>query len=210
MGLFDVEMTYRQSSDVWTSYIPQHLGTTYQDVCISAGRKQCCSFISSSFNKSDRQALMKALMRELKVHSYGKFKRNRWLWRDRGVETKLNVLYKYSYTLAFENSISPDYVTEKFYHPLLTGTVPIYLGAPNIEEFAPGDNCFVNAADFNGPAELTAFVRQSDPADFQVWRKQKLRLGFLQKLDRIKRPWQQVLSQTLMAKLSESSPTSCI
>lgn len=204
MALFDVEMTYRQSSGVWTSYIPRDLGNTYKDTIVNAGRKQCCAFVSSGINKSGRRAYMKELMRNLKVHSYGKFRRNRWLLRDRGEETKLNVLSKYNYTLAFENSIAPDYVTEKFYQPLITGTVPIYLGAPNIEEFAPGDNCFINAANFDAPVDLAAFIRQADPADFQVWRKQKLRKGFLQKLDRIKKPWQQVLSETLIAKLSDN------
>lgn len=205
MELFDIEMTYRQSSDVWRPYIPRHLGNTYKDILVNAGRRQCCAFVSSGVNKSDRRAYMTELMRNLKVHSYGKFKRNRWLLRDRGVETKLKVLPKYNYTLAFENSIAPDYVTEKFYQPLMTGSVPVYLGAPNIEEFAPGDNCFVNAANFDGPADLAAFIRQADPADFQVWRKQKLRQEFLQKLDRVKTPWPQMLSKMLIEKLSEKA-----
>jgi len=204
MALFDIEMTYQQSSDVWIPCIRPDLGRIYKEVMLNAGRKRCCAFVSSGINKSGRRAYMKELMRKLKVHSYGKFRRNRWLFRDRGEETKLNVLSKFSYTLAFENSIAPDYITEKFYQPLMTGTVPIYLGAPNIEEFAPGDNCFINAASFDGPADLAAFIHQADPADFQVWRKRKLRKGFLQKLDRIRIPWQQVLSEALIAKLSEN------
>lgn len=38
--------------------------------------------------------------------------------------------------MAFENVIAMDYVTEKFYDPLIAGSVLVYLGAPNIADFA--------------------------------------------------------------------------
>lgn len=205
MALFDIEMSYRQSADIWTPYLPGDLTDTYRTLEIVARKKICCAFVSSSWDVSGRRAYMKELMQKLKVHSYGKYMRNRRLWFDRGERSKLKTLNKYNYTLAFENSIAPDYVTEKFYQPLLTGTVPIYLGAPNVADFAPGDNCFINVDDFNGPAELAAFVKQSDPVDFQAWRTRKLHDGFLQKLDRARRPRLQVLSAMLTEKLSQTS-----
>lgn len=44
-------------------------------------------------------------------------------------------------------------MTEKFFNPLLAGTVPVYLGAPNIREFAPGENCFLDICTFDSPEE---------------------------------------------------------
>eukprot|EP00960_Hanusia_phi_P059267 764116-Hanusia_phi.AAC.5 len=43
-----------------------------------------------------------------------------------------------------ENSFVDDYVTEKFYQALIAGSVPVYLGAPNIHEFAPSPNSFID------------------------------------------------------------------
>jgi alpha-1,4-fucosyltransferase len=44
---------------------------------------------------------------------------------------------KYKFHLAFENSESESYVTEKYYLALSSATIPIYFGAPNIEQFYP-------------------------------------------------------------------------
>ena len=43
-------------------------------------------------------------------------------------------------------------MTEKFYDPLLTGSVPVYLGAPNVAEHAPAAQCYIDVRDFAGPA----------------------------------------------------------
>ncbi len=201
MSLFDIEMSYRQTADIWTPYIPNDLESRYRDVKQGTRRRQCCAFISSKWDKSDRQNYMRDLMQQLDVHSFGRFMRNKSLLFDRGVKTKLRLLKNYRYTLAFENSLSPDYVTEKFYEPLLTGTVPIYLGAPNIEEFAPGDNCFINAHDFASPAELAEFVRHADPAQFHHWRQRDLRPGFVERLELLKQPWKTSLARMMTERL---------
>ena len=40
-------------------------------------------------------------------------------------------------TIAIENRISPDIFTEKLFDPLLTHTIPLYAGAPNIQDYFP-------------------------------------------------------------------------
>jgi hypothetical protein len=64
----------------------------------------------------------------------------------------------YPFYLAIENSISLDYVSEKVYEPLLVGTIPIYLGAPNIEDFLPTAHSAILATDFASIKELAAYV----------------------------------------------------
>jgi hypothetical protein len=49
-------------------------------------------------------------------------------------------------------------VTENFFKPLVAGSVPVYLGAPNIRELATAEHCFIDTADFEGPAELPAYL----------------------------------------------------
>ena len=201
MSLFDLEVSYRQQADVWTPYIPPDLGKICIGTSVKLRRRQCCAFVSSTWDKSGRRAYMRELLTRLQVDSYGRYMRNKRLWFDKGEQTKLRVLGKYAYTLAFENSVCPDYVTEKFFQPLMTGTIPIYLGAPNIDEFAPGDDCFVNAADFPDPAELAAFIETADPNQFHVWRRKKLRPSFRDKLDRVQRNWRDVLARALIEEL---------
>jgi len=45
----------------------------------------------------------------------------------------LELVSKYKFAIAMENGICNDYITEKLWRPLILGTVPITLGAPNIK-----------------------------------------------------------------------------
>lgn len=40
---------------------------------------------------------------------------------------------KYKFTLAMENAICDDYVTEKLWRPLRLGSVPIVFGSPKVK-----------------------------------------------------------------------------
>ncbi|MDZ4787680.1 MAG: glycosyltransferase family 10 [Blastochloris sp.] len=46
----------------------------------------------------------------------------------------------YRYSLAIENSVCPDYWTEKIIDCFLAGTVPLYYGCPNIADYFPKDS----------------------------------------------------------------------
>lgn len=141
-------------------------------------------FASSRHDRSGRYAYAEELMSHLEVHSYGRRLRNRRLRPDRGVSTKLETIARHRFTLAFENARATDYVTEKFFHPLIAGSVPVCLGAPNVEDFAPGDRCYIDTADFDSPAHLaehlTALAADERAyAEYQRWREEPLRPAFL-------------------------------
>lgn len=68
------------------------------------------------------------------------------------------LMKKYLFVLAFENSEIDDYVTEKFFGALEHGAIPIYRGAPNIDEFLPGDDAIINVNDFESPKELAEYI----------------------------------------------------
>jgi hypothetical protein len=83
---------------------------------------------------------------------------------------------KYLFTLAFENSNTKDYVTEKVYQALVAGTVPIYIGAPNIDDLIPSPDSIIKAADFNSPAALAKHLRflRDNPIEYEkylAWKK---------------------------------------
>jgi hypothetical protein len=68
-------------------------------------------------------------------------------------DDKIATMSRFRFSLAFENSGFPGYVTEKIFDSLLAGCVPVYCGAPDIEDFCPRD-CFLDLADYGTYAEL--------------------------------------------------------
>ena len=85
------------------------------------------------------------------------------------------LMRRYLFVFAFENSIQPDYVTEKFYIPLMAGAVPVYLGAPNIVAFAPDPESYIDVNQFASPEALAAHLLhlQAHPdayARLHAWR----------------------------------------
>jgi len=165
MRHFDLTMTYRRNSDVWCSYLPEtvHPLDPADSLLAPPPAKSESSpavlFQSSPYDRSQRYRYLHQLMRRVRVDSYGKRAPNRAVeGPDLGRTTKLAVIARYKFCLSFENSISPDYVTEKFYDPLVAGTVPVYRGAPNVADFAPSPKSFINADDFRGPAELADYL----------------------------------------------------
>ena len=83
-------------------------------------------------------------------------------------QNKIKTVSKAWFALAFENTRHPYYVTEKIYDVMKAGTVPIYLGAPNIEEFVPKE-CFINYADFKNDEELYKFITQITPEKYRSY-----------------------------------------
>lgn len=52
-------------------------------------------------------------------------------------DSKYAVLSRYSFSLCFENMAMKGYVTEKLFDCLYAGTIPVYLGATDIENLMP-------------------------------------------------------------------------
>jgi alpha-1,3-fucosyltransferase 10 len=190
---FDLTMTYEQTATVWCPYLEPGMA---EPLLRAPGPKTEPSpvtyFRSSPVDRSGRGRYAFELMRRVKVDSYGAVLRNRALTEgDRGRDTRLATFARYKFTLALENSIAPDYVTEKFFEPLMAGSVPVYLGAPNADDFAPGDRCFVDASHFDGPAALAAHLNRLDRdagayAEYHVWRRRGLRPRFRAFLDSLR------------------------
>jgi len=158
-AVFDLWMTYQQDSDVWCPYISAEMVKALKTPPLKkTARSLAVALMSSRFDQSRRTALLAALLQEMPVDSYGKMPSNQAAKIGPGRSAKQALIAQYKFTLAFENSICKDYVTEKFFDPLLVGSVPVYLGAPNVEEFAPGKNCYIDATRFDSPRKLAGFL----------------------------------------------------
>lgn len=59
----------------------------------------------------------------------------------------------YRFYLSFENSLCPDYVTEKLYRPLAHDTVPVVYGGADYSDFFPARS-YVDGRHFENPEAL--------------------------------------------------------
>jgi hypothetical protein len=182
---FDLTMTYRLDSDVPVPYFePGLLAALATPPAPKVEPAPAVLFISNAGERSGRTEYARELMRHFAVDSFGRCLNNRALAADRGSSTLREVIRGYRFTLAFENSIATDYVTEKFFNPLIAGSVPVYLGAPNVADFAPGERCFLDVRDFAGPRELAAHLTdlaadESAYGELLAWKRQPPRADFV-------------------------------
>jgi hypothetical protein len=184
MSRFDLTMTYKLDSDVPVLYVdPWIEGQLRRPAVPKTEDAVAVIFASNTRERSGRSRYITELMKHIRVDRYGKWKPNRFIEDDTGRETKLDTIARYKFTLAFENSVSKDYVSEKFFDPLIAGSVPVYQGTSTIETFAPADRCFINADDFRSPRELADYLKalDRDPVrytSYLTWKQRPFRRRF--------------------------------
>jgi hypothetical protein len=181
---FDLVAGYLQQSDVWVPYMYQGLLQRLPEVVPVDERNSvlASAWISSDWDTSGRLDLLSEVMLHIEVHSYGNKLKNVGHARVANHQVRFQISSHYRFVMAFENARDVDYVTEKFFEPLMYGAVPVYLGAPNIEDFAPGDHCYINASDFASAKELTEFLTSMTDEEYEryhEWRKKPLRESFV-------------------------------
>jgi alpha(1,3/1,4) fucosyltransferase len=89
-------------------------------------------------------------------------------WKG-AVDSKAEVLSRYTFAICFENMVLERWITEKIFDCFFAGTVPVYLGAPDITDWVP-EECFIDMRRFRGYAELRAFLKELSPADVDAYR----------------------------------------
>ncbi|KAH9249549.1 hypothetical protein BASA81_012722 [Batrachochytrium salamandrivorans] len=98
------------------------------------------------------------------IASYGKCHHN--ADAGEGQEGKLAALQKFKFLLSFENSIRPDYFTEKQYQGILANVLSVTWAAPHAEDFVPGgEGSYLNALDFSTPKDLAIKMLELDKDD---------------------------------------------
>jgi hypothetical protein len=71
---------------------------------------------------------------------------------------KLTEINKAKFTLCFENTLFPGYITEKIFDAMLGGSVPVWRGCDEVHNEVP-INCFIDAKEFINYAELHKFLQ---------------------------------------------------
>ena len=81
------------------------------------------------------------------------------------LSTRIDFVGTYRFVLITEGTEEADFISPEWSQSFLSGTVPIYLGAPNIEHYAPGPKSYINARDFSNGADLWNYLQTFVAAD---------------------------------------------
>jgi len=164
MGQFELEISYRRSADVWSPYVTS---SDLEDLLTAPrGKTEACPvahFQSNPYDRSGRNYWALSLMRSVGIASYGKVFPTTPVAGTVGTrDQRLAISARHKFTLAFENSLAVDYVSNKLFDVWMAGSVPVYLGAPNVAEFAPSAHSYIDVADFEGPDDLARYLNHLD------------------------------------------------
>lgn len=133
-------------------------------------KKHFCNFIySNATAQPAREEFFHALSRYKKISSPGRHLNNMKLnigkrFAEDWMYTKLAFQSSCKFSIAFENTSTPGYVTEKIMHAFITNTIPIYWGDPEVtRDFNPA--AFINCHDFKNFGEVVSFIEKVDNDD---------------------------------------------
>jgi hypothetical protein len=124
---------------------------------ILANKTKFCNFIVSNAMCKTRNEFFKILNSKKQVDSGGRYLNN----IGREIPNKLEFIKDYRFTIAFENTSSPGYTTEKIFEPMKVNSIPIYWGNKLINrEF--NTKSFINVHDFGTLNECADYIIELD------------------------------------------------
>jgi alpha-1,3-fucosyltransferase len=168
-------MTYRRDSDIYDarpygalrlrkdSEIMSQIPSNYSQINTSKRNKLIVWFNSHCSTHSRREDYVKKLAEFIPVDIYGKCGKFECLPRN-PPRCDSRILMNYKFYLAAENSLCPDYVTEKFYRGFLNDVVQVVYGGADYSHYAP-PHSYINIADFKSPKALADYLLMLDNND---------------------------------------------
>ena len=117
-----------------------------------------CNFVYSNELAKERILFFEMLSKYKKVDSGGAVLNNMGGTR---VGNKLKFLEGYKFTIAFENSRYPGYISEKLVEPMASFSIPIYWGCRRVgDDFNPFSFVCANEPEGSGQSELVHHFEQ--------------------------------------------------
>lgn len=139
--------TYRRDADAPAPYYsPQEVRMRHPEATRPLkDRIKGAVAVISNCKPTERKEVIRILRQHIKVAFLGKCGDEKWPEDCVGKCSKFDVLTKHMVYLAFENSHTQDYATEKLYDGLSANSITVAFGAPNSVELAPR-NSIINIA----------------------------------------------------------------
>ena len=145
-------------------------GLSIDDKNILENKDIFCNFIYSKQSENNiRESFFEQLNSKYKpVASAGKYLNNipggNPLAGRHGSDSKIDFQKRCKFTIAFENEQANGYCTEKIVDAFVANTIPIYFGAPYVNEiFNP--EAFINVSDFNNYDDVIEYISKLDNDD---------------------------------------------
>jgi glycosyltransferase involved in cell wall biosynthesis len=86
-------------------------------------------------------------------------------WRG-PVDDKYEAMSRYRFAICYENMVLDGWITEKLFDCLYAGVVPIYLGAPDIDD-AVDPGCYIDARRFASYDEMQRYLDALSPTEYE-------------------------------------------
>ena len=145
--------------------IPIHFAITPHPITFK-DRAEFCGFVVSNPVCSLRHETFKAINDYKKVNSGGALYNNiggqlslKYAGGGCGDISKYQFFSKQQFTISFENSQAPGYITEKVLHAKMAGCVPLYWGDIDTNtDFVNGS--IVNLSMFNNPEQILEVIKK--------------------------------------------------
>jgi hypothetical protein len=101
---------------------------------------------------------------------YGRDWKNKNYKNYKGASSnKIETLKHYRFVVCYENMRDiKGYITEKIFEAFAAGTVPIYWGASNVQDYIP-KTCFIDRRDFKDNGELYTYLKSIDAKTYQSY-----------------------------------------
>lgn len=112
---------------------PKHV-LTMDDI---TKQKFCCFVIANPRGTVRNGFINRLRQRGLEYHAFGKYlkNQNRDIGENFTPPLLLEAYKEYAFVICFENTVIPNYITEKIVNPILAGTIPVYSGMNNVDKY---------------------------------------------------------------------------
>jgi GR25 family glycosyltransferase involved in LPS biosynthesis len=145
--------------------LPLHFATTPHPIGFKE-RKSFCGFVVSNPICSFRNQVFDVVNQYKRVDSGGALYNNiggqlalKYPGGGCGDISKHHFFTEHQFTISFENSQAPGYITEKVLHSKMAGCVPLYWGDSNTDnDFVP--NSFINLSNTTDPQMVLAVIKK--------------------------------------------------
>ena len=119
-------------------------------------------FVSNCETHSRRENYVTELKRHIKVDIIGKCGENMC---EKNKDSCISDLFRdHKFYLSFENSLCPDYITEKVWRVLYNGILPIVLGGADYKSSLPAHS-YIDIKDFASPKALAKYLHKINKND---------------------------------------------
>ena len=89
-------------------------------------------------------------------------------WRG-AAKNKYETQSGYTFTICYENMELPGWLNENIFDCFLVGTVPVFLGPPDITDYVPAE-CFIDKRQFASYDDLRAFLKARTAKDVRRYK----------------------------------------